>query len=58
MSAAIRVQRPGAGEFGKHYQTYVDRVPVRALAYVIAGYERHHVAILRERYGVGAPSSS
>src|SRR5436190_1829011 len=34
------------------------RVTVRALAYVIAGHERHHVAILRERYGVGAPSSS
>src|SRR6266487_2759072 len=124
MPAPIRVQRPGAGEFAKHYQTYVDRVPdgdvvellsrqieesttllatvseakagfryapdkwsirevvghladservfsyralrfarghrvtVRALAYVIAGHERHHVAILRERYGVGAPSSS
>src|SRR5204862_941884 len=25
--APIRVQRPGAGEFAKHYQTYVDRVP-------------------------------
>ena len=30
------------------------RVSVRALAYVIAGHERHHLAILRERYGVGA----
>jgi len=34
------------------------RVTVRALAYVIAGHERHHIAILRERYGVGAPSGS
>jgi len=58
MSAPIRVQCPGAGEFAKHYQTYVNRVPVRALAYVIAGHERHHVAILRERYGVGKPSAS
>jgi hypothetical protein len=27
-------------------------ITVRALAYVIAGHERHHVAILRERYRV------
>jgi len=26
---------------------------VRALAAIIAGHELHHVAILRERYGVG-----
>ena len=26
-------------------------VTVRALAWIIAGHERHHVAILRERYG-------
>ncbi|HEU5260485.1 MAG TPA: DinB family protein, partial [Gemmatimonadales bacterium] len=25
-------------------------VSVRALAYIIAGHERHHLAILRERY--------
>jgi hypothetical protein len=29
-------------------------ISVRALAYVIAGHERHHVAILKERYGIGA----
>lgn len=28
-------------------------VTVRALATIIAGHEAHHVAILRERYGVG-----
>jgi hypothetical protein len=28
-------------------------VTVRALAYTIAGHELHHVAILRERYGIG-----
>jgi hypothetical protein len=27
-----------------------QEISVRALAYVIAGHERHHVAILRERY--------
>ena len=27
-------------------------ISVRALAYVIAGHERHHVKLLRERYGV------
>ena len=27
-------------------------VSVRALAHIIAGHERHHVAILKERYGV------
>ena len=27
-------------------------VSVRALAYIIAGHERHHVGILHERYGV------
>ncbi len=28
-------------------------VSVRALAWITAGHERHHVAILRERYGLG-----
>jgi len=28
-------------------------VSARALAYIIAGHELHHVAILRERYGIG-----
>ncbi|HKO14669.1 MAG TPA: DinB family protein [Gemmatimonadaceae bacterium] len=27
-------------------------ITVRAIAYVIAGHERHHAAILRERYGL------
>lgn len=27
-------------------------VSVRALLYIIAGHERHHLAVLRERYGV------
>lgn len=28
-------------------------VSVRALAWIIAGHERHHLALLRERYGIG-----
>jgi hypothetical protein len=28
-------------------------VSVRALAWIIAGHERHHAALLRERYGLG-----
>ncbi|HEY3220033.1 MAG TPA: DinB family protein [Gemmatimonadales bacterium] len=31
-------------------------VSVRALAYMIPGHERHHVEILRTRYGVGGPA--
>jgi len=30
-----------------------QRVTVRALAYIIAGHELHHVEVLRTRYGVG-----
>ena len=29
------------------------RVSVRALAYIIPGHERHHMKVLRERYGIG-----
>lgn len=29
-------------------------ITVRALAYTIAGHERHHMQILKERYGLGA----
>jgi hypothetical protein len=28
-------------------------IGVRALAYIIAGHELHHMNVLRERYGVG-----
>jgi hypothetical protein len=31
-------------------------VSVRALAFMIPGHERHHVEILRTRYGVGGPA--
>jgi hypothetical protein len=30
-------------------------VSVRALAWIIAGHELHHLAVLRERYGIPAP---
>ena len=29
------------------------KVTVRALAYIITGHARHHLAVLRERYGIG-----
>lgn len=29
------------------------RVSVRALAFIIPGHERHHMKVLRERYGIG-----
>lgn len=29
-------------------------VAARSLPYIIAGHERHHLAVLRDRYGVGA----
>ena len=31
-----------------------NRISVRALAYIMAGHVRHHVAILHERYSVGS----
>lgn len=31
-------------------------VSVRALAFMIPGHERHHVEILKTRYGVGGPA--
>ncbi len=32
-----------------------SRISVRALGYAIAGHEQHHLAVLRERYGVKTP---
>jgi hypothetical protein len=31
-------------------------ISVRALAYIMAGHPRHHLAVLGERYGVGGPA--
>jgi hypothetical protein len=29
------------------------KITVRALAYIMAGHVRHHLAVLKERYGIG-----
>jgi hypothetical protein len=29
------------------------RVSVRALAFIVPGHERHHLKVLKERYGIG-----
>ncbi|HEU4995049.1 MAG TPA: DinB family protein [Gemmatimonadaceae bacterium] len=39
-------------EFARQGTASNNPVTVRALAYIIAGHERHHVRILKERYGV------
>lgn len=43
----------GAAEWERTGTASGKHVAVRALPYIIAGHERHHVAVLRERYGVG-----
>ena len=43
----------GAAEWERTGTASGKHVAVRALPYIIAGHERHHVAILRERYGLG-----
>ena len=40
------------GHFAQSGVASNNKVSVRALAYIIAGHERHHVKILHERYGV------
>lgn len=39
-------------ELSKHGMANENKVTVRALAYIIAGHNMHHMQILRERYGV------
>jgi len=39
-------------EFGRKGVASNNPITVRALAYIVAGHERHHVKVLRERYGV------
>jgi hypothetical protein len=39
-------------EFGRAGTASNNPITVRALAYIVAGHERHHVKVLRERYGV------
>jgi uncharacterized damage-inducible protein DinB len=40
----------GEAEYARHGTASGQRVTPRGLLYVIAGHERHHVRILRERY--------
>jgi uncharacterized damage-inducible protein DinB len=40
----------GDAEFARSGVASKNPVTVRALAYIVAGHERHHVRILRERY--------
>jgi hypothetical protein len=39
-------------EFGRAGVASNNHITVRAIAYIVAGHERHHIKILRERYGV------
>lgn len=39
-------------EFARGGTASGNRITVRALAYVTAGHERHHIKILRDRYGL------
>lgn len=39
-------------EFARSGVANSNKVSVRAIAYIIAGHERHHIKVLRERYGV------
>ena len=39
-------------EFARSGTASNNHITVRALAYIVAGHERHHIKILRERYGV------
>jgi hypothetical protein len=40
----------GETELARHGTASGNRVTVRGLLYIVAGHERHHVRILRERY--------
>ena len=46
----------GEDEFARTGKANDNPFSVRAVAYVVAGHERHHIKILRERYGVTSQS--
>ncbi len=48
--AALR--RLAAGDWARLGTASGKPISVRALAYVMAGHPRHHIGVLRERYGV------
>ena len=52
-STLALVRSLDAAAFARAGTASGNRVTVCALVYIIAGHERHHVAILRERYGLG-----
>ena len=49
------LRRLGGEEWTRTGTASGKPVSVRALAWIMAGHPRHHVAVLRERYGVGQP---
>jgi hypothetical protein len=52
-AATIRLLRPlDEDALARRGSANGAEISVRALAYIIAGHERHHVNVLRERYGV------
>jgi hypothetical protein len=49
--ATVRLLRSlGQEAWGRRGVASDNEITVRALAYIIAGHEAHHVRILRERY--------
>ncbi|HXK12608.1 MAG TPA: DinB family protein [Vicinamibacteria bacterium] len=46
------LRRLGEGEWGRVGTASGKAVTVRALAFVMAGHPRHHLNVLRDRYGV------
>ena len=42
-----------AGAFSREGVANGAKVTVRALAYIMTGHARHHLAVLQERYGIG-----
>ena len=44
----------GADAFGRSGSADGQPITVRALAYIIAGHEKHHIELLKSRYGVAA----
>ena len=52
-SSTVAMFRGFSGEqFARTGMASGHQISVRALAYIVAGHERHHVRILRERYGI------
>ena len=50
----VAAQSSLRGQEKRKYLVSGKRVSLRALAYIMAGHVRHHLGILRDRYGVSA----